>query len=358
MLVPNCQTMTLFVCPKMKPNTAVLTPNIEIDGFKTPIRKDRNLSNGSGLAIYTKNSIYSVRRQDLKNKNIENIWIEVNTFRYKFLTELFYRPPISTAEFWDILEDSFENASDLNHAMIILGDFNNDILSNNCNKKLERIMLKFNLHHIIKEATRLTENSETCLDLIMTNHKAIICNSEILAPFQSDHCTVTAEISFKTYKSQAFKKTIWKFEEANTNGIEQHLNSSDWSFINESDNMNLIMNTFEEVLTKSAENYIPKITFNVRPNDKSWMSNAIRNQMRKRDRLDHKAKSSKSPAHWQNYKNKRNEVVDLVRSAKSEYIKKLQSSLNDPKFPPKNWYSIANETTKLKNTPPHTITQG
>ena len=98
---------------------------------------------------------------------------------------LFYRPPNSTAEFWDILEDTIENASDLNHDMIILGDFNNGTLSNNCNKKLERIMLKFNLHHIVKEATRHTEKSETCLDLIMTNHKAIICNSESLHHFRA-----------------------------------------------------------------------------------------------------------------------------------------------------------------------------
>ena len=104
-----------------KLNTIVLTQNIEIDGFKTPIQKDKNLNNGGGLAIYTKNRIYSVRRQDLENNNIENIWIEVNTFKNKFLMGLFYRPPNSTAEFWDILEDTIENASDLNHDMIILG---------------------------------------------------------------------------------------------------------------------------------------------------------------------------------------------------------------------------------------------
>ena len=39
--------------------------------------------------------------------------------------------------------------------MIILGDFNNDILRNNCNKKLERLMLKFNLHHIYCMARNL-----------------------------------------------------------------------------------------------------------------------------------------------------------------------------------------------------------
>ena len=90
----------------------------------------------------------------------------MNTFKNKFPIGLFYRPPNSTEEFSDIFEDSIENASDLNHDMIILGDFDNDILSNNCNKKLGKIMLEFILHHIIKEATRLTENSETCLDLL------------------------------------------------------------------------------------------------------------------------------------------------------------------------------------------------
>ena len=158
----------------------------------------------------------------------------------KFLIGLFNRPPNSPAEFWNHFEDTLETAADLNHDMIILGDFNTDILNNNSNKNLVRIMQKFDLDHTIKEATRTTENSETCLDLIMTNHKAIIQNTQILAPFQSDHCTVTVEISFKPYKSKAFKKTIWKFEEANIPAMEQHLNATDWTFINNSDNMNQI----------------------------------------------------------------------------------------------------------------------
>lgn len=275
--------------------------------------------------------------------------MEVHSSNNKFLIGLFYRPPNSLADFWNHFEDTLETAADLNHDMIILGDFNTDILNNNSNRNLNRIMQKFDLDHTIKEATRITENTETCLDLIITNHKAIIHNTQILAPFQSDHCTVTAEISFKTYRAKAFKKTIWKFEEANTTAMEQYLNATDWSFINNSDNMNQITNSFEEILIKSAEEHIPKVTYTVRPNDKPWMTSSIRKQMRKRDRLYHKANSSKSPTHWQNYKNKRNEVVDIVRSAKSEYLKKLQSSLNDPKLQPKTWYKIANDITKLKN---------
>lgn len=189
-----------------KLNSTITNDKIEIDGFKTPLRKDRTTNNGGGLAIYSKNNIHTFRRQDHENNIIENIWMEVHSSNNKFLIGLFYRPPNSLADFWNHFEDTLETAADLNHDMIILGDFNTDILNNNSNRNLNRIMQKFDLDHTIKEATRITENTETCLDLIMTNHKAIIHNTQILAPFQSDHCTVTAEISFKTYRAKALKK--------------------------------------------------------------------------------------------------------------------------------------------------------
>ena len=37
----------------------------------------------------------------------------------------------------------------------------------------------------------------------------------------------------------------------------------------------------------------------------------------------------------QNYKNKRNEVVNLMREAKKQYLHKLQSSLSNSNLPPK-----------------------
>lgn len=60
--------------------------------------------------------------------------------------------------------------------MIVLGDFNNDTQSSDSSRKMKRIMLKFNLQHVIHVPTRATLNAETCLDL-MTDHKAVICNS-------------------------------------------------------------------------------------------------------------------------------------------------------------------------------------
>lgn len=164
-----------------KLNDSVPTEKILIDGYKQPIRKDRPINSGGGLAVYTNNSISFSRREDIENNNIENLWIEVYSLRTKFLLGLFYRPPNSAAEFWDYFEDVLDKASEQNLDLLILGDFNYDILKHNKNGRLERIMLKFNLQHVINDATRITEHSETCIDLIMSNHISLVNNSEIQA---------------------------------------------------------------------------------------------------------------------------------------------------------------------------------
>ena len=151
-------------------------PNSElaIDGFKPPFRKDRLINNGGGLLVYIKNSICCKRQHDLEDDYCENIWLEVQSLRKRFLIGLFYRPPNSTIEFWDALESNIEKASELNLDLLILGDFNQDILNLNPNCQFFRIMSKFNLQNIIKEPTRITPTTSTCLDLIMTNHQSVV----------------------------------------------------------------------------------------------------------------------------------------------------------------------------------------
>ena len=207
-----------------------------------------------------------------------------------------------------------------------MGDFNYDVLKANTNSQFFRILSKFNLQNIITDPTRVTNTSSSCIDLIITNHSATITNSNVLPPFNSDHCTITAEITFKTYKALAYKKTIWKYDEANLQLIENKFDSVDWSFINTEVNMNIINEKFNDILTETAEQCIPKVTFTCRPNDKPWMDNIIRKSMRQRDRLYHKAKNKNTETHWLNYRNKRNQVVQMIlRDAKKSYMSKLQN---------------------------------
>lgn len=161
-----------------KLNDSIETKALELNGYTIAARKDRNINNGGGLLIYTKRNIALKRRTDLEVDNIENIWIEIHSLKTKFLLGHFYRPPNSTVDYWDNFENNIERASDQNCDMIIVGDLNHDILSKTIsNSHLLRIMSKFNLENLIHEPTRITDTSQTCLDLIITNHTSIINNT-------------------------------------------------------------------------------------------------------------------------------------------------------------------------------------
>lgn len=230
-----------------------------------------------------------------------------------------------------------------------MGDFNHDMLNhNNKNSKLVRLMSKHNIQNIINDPMRITPTSQTCIDLILTNHNSIVINTEVLPPFSSDHCTIAVEVSFKTYKAQAYKHTIWKYEEADKTALYEKFNTTDWSFINNLNDIDDINEKFNQILLTAANELIPKVTFIKRPSDKPWMNNTVRRHMRQRNRLYYKAKNSQSEAHLRKYKDKRNEVTNLIREAKAQYQQKLQTLLADPKTKPKQWYKIANEITNLK----------
>ena len=76
-----------------------------------------------------------------------------------------------------------------------------------------------------------------------------------------------------------------------------------------------------------------KRTIRVRPNDKPFMNNKIRNKIRQRNRIHYKAETTNNPDHWKNFREIRNEVIDLVIKAKDEYKNKLTSELLNRDIP-------------------------
>ena len=64
------------------------------------------------------------------------------------------------------------------------------------------------------------------------------------------------------------------------------------------------------------------------------MNNKIRNKIRQRNRIHYKVKTTNNPDHWKNFREIRNEVIELVIKAKDEYKNKLTSELLNRDIPP------------------------
>ena len=98
----------------------------EVDGYKSPFRKDRN-SNGGGLLIYVKDDISSCELSDHLPlpDNIEIIATELNFRKQKWLLTGIYRSQsVNKIFFLDNLSRVIDLYSNKYKNVIIAGDFN------------------------------------------------------------------------------------------------------------------------------------------------------------------------------------------------------------------------------------------
>ena len=93
-------------------------------------------------------------------------------------------------------------------------------------------------------------------------------------------------------------------------------------------------------VSKIFDKCAPFITKRIRGKPCAWMNDEIKSHMTTRDKLIRKWKKSKTPANKQNYRQMRNLVKIMVRSAKEEHTKQLlRDSSNDSS---KSWKCIKN----------------
>ena len=98
----------------------------------------------------------------------------------------FYRPPNSGAEYFNLVVASIGRAQNTNITdLIILGEFNYNMLTND-NNKIRDTMLHYNLSQIIKDATHFTENSSSLIDLILKRNTANMLTSCVIDNFVPD----------------------------------------------------------------------------------------------------------------------------------------------------------------------------
>ena len=100
----------------------------------------------------------------------------------------------------------------------------------------------------------------------------------------------------------------------------------------------------------ATNTYIPRKTVTIHPDDKPWMTGEIRFKLRQKNRQHKKAKLKKREQDWAHFRTIRNEIIELIRQAKDNHLKKLQNSLVDKSVHPRKWWSIAKSIAQINNT--------
>ena len=137
--------------------------------------------------MYVKTAINAYSRTDLIPDGLEAICLEIRKNRSKpFFVITWYRPPNSPVEIFDKFEILIRNPEAEDKEYQIVGDLNCNLLDvqNNANsRRLMDIMDVYQLKQIITEPTRITNYSQSLIDVFITNNPhnfmRIICNKYI-----------------------------------------------------------------------------------------------------------------------------------------------------------------------------------
>ena len=132
---------------------------------------------------------------DLISETLENLIVEIKIKpRSKsILVSTWYRPPDSPISHFSEFEKMIGLMDAENLEYFLLGDLNIDCLSTNNSPNRDKIIEIFDIYgleQMINEPTRITDKSNTLIDLCITNSPANVVNSGVLHLSISDHSLV------------------------------------------------------------------------------------------------------------------------------------------------------------------------
>ena len=170
-------------------NDLIHDSELKIDDYNI-VRRDRD-GYGGGVAVYIKSDLNYIARPDLMMDDLEILSIELQfTHMKNIILIVWYRPPSSSVQLFDNFQSILQKVDDLNFDYIILGDMNCNMrgeLTSWQTKRLLDIIENYNLTQVIDTPTRVTNNTATTLDLIMTNKQEKVNQSGVFPISLSDH---------------------------------------------------------------------------------------------------------------------------------------------------------------------------
>ena len=289
----------------------------------TIVRRDRN-RHGGGVAMYIRNNLTFIRRNDLEADDVECLWVELKCkLRQPVLISSIYRPPSSSVDFLDKINYIIDRASCECKEMIVLGDFNFDVSQDDgrSSNLITTCFEAYQMTQLINDPTRVTESTQTIIDLIFSSHPERVSESGVLPVHISDHYLVYGLHHWKVPKKTNRSINFRCFNDIETNAFQDDLLYAPWEQVYSCQDVNEAWSTWHSLFMAIINHHAPIKSKRIRGASLPWLDGDILKLMRQRDCASKLAKRSGSQDDWNAYKKLRNITTEKIRSRKSEYFK-------------------------------------
>ena len=322
-------------------NSTVSNAEIEMVGHKVT-RLDRLDKTGGGVCVNTRASLKVKRLKDISRiseSGFHQLWIQIQLNLLKsFVLCVTYRPdycPVSC--FVDDFMDNYSQALTLDKPLLITGDLNCNLLEPGCSEAVA--LLDFckgvNLTQLINEPTRVTDTSSTLLDVIITSNTNLVECSGVLPCYISDHYLVHATLKLKVSQLPPRFVKMRSFRHYDGQQFVADLDRIPWDEVALVDDASEMLDQFNNKFIEVLDTHAPVKTIRIKHRCCPFVDAEIQDLMRNRNVLLKRARQTRLPADWEEYRSSRERVKSELRNAEKEFVKrKLESSSNtSSKYP-------------------------
>ena len=339
-----------LLCSETWLNSKYDNNGITINGM-TPFRLDRCQASqderqsgnipvrGGGVIIYVNNRwspyVCVVEEYTIITRNFECITLRVQKPNNRAMYIMcMYKPPTGSSEALITFLKDFVNIPHVSRSEIwILGDFNmNYLIRNNLEiMNINKFLKEYNLIQLITLPTRLTNRGGSCIDWIITNSQ-YVDKGGVLNDLLSDHYPIY--VVRKKPREKVIK--VWK-NVRNFNGYDKDMFNTlflqiDWETFFACDDPNVLWSTMHNKMLEILAIMCPYKKIYVREHKTPWFNNEIYECIRKRAEYVFLFRKSQNNDIFEISKYYRNKCNQLVREAKSNFIKmNLETNQNNPK---------------------------
>ena len=263
----------IFTVSETWADLSVSDASLEISGYQL-FRQDRGQHKaGGGLCTYAKSNLKITVLENLSSAcddDFQQLWLRVQCRKYKsFLICNTYRPPQTPTTCFESLANSLTGALLLDLNVVVLGDLNCNLLAPDPETtSLQTFISTFNLHQLVKKPTRITETTESLIDVILTTNMDIVSLSDVLAYSVSDHHLVYLVLTLKTPRLKPSHVTIRSYANYNAKQFSEDLSLVPFHIISMFDDFDDQVETFNALFTDILDDQAPlkRVKITSRPN--------------------------------------------------------------------------------------------
>jgi len=298
------------------------TQDVFMRGYKFH-RLDRT-GRGGGVGMFVRDGLRCERLDlSVSESFVEMFWIRLWMGKDTVCVGVLYRPPQADFNlFLSTFEDTLHYLFATGSPIYCLGDFNIDLLNRNFCKtsQFNDLLVSLDLTQIIAEPTRISHNSVTLIDLIITNARESVQGSGVVELDNvSDHLLIYCELHFPKPKYN-ISRTYRDFSNFNYDNFKQDLEAIPWHVM-------FSMTCCDTMVSFLNENIISLFNFHAplrhsifhRPKA-PWITGTIKIMQSLRNKARAQYNKTKDEDKFRYYKTLRNLVNNSIDREKKAYL--------------------------------------